>query len=88
MLHKISNKDVDLVMSDIAPNITGIKAVDQPKSMYLVELVLELACRVLRPGGNLVCKVFQGVGFDDFIREVRRCFKRVKIIRANCLIDS
>ena len=83
MLHKIGNKDVDLVMSDIAPNITGIKVVDQPKSLYLVELVLELACKVLRPGGNLVCKVFQGVGFDDFIREVRGYFEKVKIIKPN-----
>tara|TARA_B100001093_G_C26768085_1_gene988815 strand:- start:907 stop:1545 length:639 start_codon:yes stop_codon:yes gene_type:complete len=83
MLQKISNQDVDLVMSDIAPNITGIRAVDQPKSMYLVELVLEFACKVLKPGGNLVCKVFQGAGFDDFIREARRCFQRVKIIKPN-----
>jgi 23S rRNA (uridine2552-2'-O)-methyltransferase len=61
----------DLVMSDMAPNISGLKAVDQPRSMYLAELAFELAARILRPGGNFVCKLFQGEGTDTFIRDAR-----------------
>ena len=71
----------DLVMSDIAPNITGTKVVDQPRSMYLVELALDMARRVLKPGGNFVCKVFQGAGFDEFLRDVRNSFERVKVMK-------
>tara|TARA_B100001059_G_C17677157_1_gene497695 strand:- start:264 stop:890 length:627 start_codon:yes stop_codon:yes gene_type:complete len=83
ILNKAGNKGIDLVMSDIAPNISGIRAVDQPKSMYLVELVFDLARRVLMPGGNFVCKVFQGAGTDDFIKDTRKFFERVKVIKPN-----
>ena len=55
---------VDLVLSDMAPNMAGIDAVDQPRSMYLAELALEFADRVLAPGGDLLVKLFQGAGFD------------------------
>jgi 23S rRNA (uridine2552-2'-O)-methyltransferase len=68
-------------MSDIAPNITGTKVVDQPRSMYLVELALDMARRVLKPGGNFVCKVFQGAGFDEYLRDVRNSFERVKVMK-------
>ncbi len=71
----------DLVMSDMAPNISGTRAVDQPRSMYLVELALDMARRVLKPGGSFVCKVFQGEGFDDFVREARNSFARVRVIK-------
>jgi len=69
----------DLVMSDMAPNITGMRSVDQPRSMYLVELAFELACQTLRSGGAFVAKVFHGEGFDEMVRECRKRFKSVKI---------
>ena len=72
---------VDLVMSDMAPNITGLKAVDQPRAMLLAELALDLARRVLKPRGSLVCKLFQGEGFDAYLRDVRRSFARVKVMK-------
>ena len=70
---------IDLVMSDLAPNISGMKAVDQPRSMYLVELALEFACQVLKPGGVFVSKVFQGEGSDALLKEVRQVFQKVNI---------
>jgi 23S rRNA (uridine2552-2'-O)-methyltransferase len=66
-----------LVLSDMAPNMTGMAAVDQPRSIYLCELALELARERLQPGGSLVVKVFQGTGFDELLRDVRRSFGRV-----------
>ena len=68
---------VDLVISDMAPNMSGIKGVDQPKAMYLVELALDLACQILKPGGNFVVKVFHGEGFDQYMLELKKRFKRV-----------
>jgi 23S rRNA (uridine2552-2'-O)-methyltransferase len=68
---------VDLVLSDMAPNMAGIDAVDQPRSMYLAELALEFSQRVLAPGGDALIKLFQGAGFDEIIREARRRFGKV-----------
>jgi len=81
MLATIGDQGVDLVMSDIAPNITGTRVVDQPRSMYLVELALDLARRVLKPGGSFVCKVFQGEGIDEFVIDTRNSFERVKVMK-------
>ena len=81
MLQAIGDDGVDLVMSDIAPNITGTRVVDQPRSMYLVELALDLARRVLKPGGSFVCKIFQGSGIDEFVIDARKSFKRVKVMK-------
>lgn len=81
MLDAIGDQGVDLVMSDIAPNITGTRVVDQPRSMYLVELALDLARQVLKPGGSFVCKVFQGEGIDEFVIDTRRSFERVKVMK-------
>jgi 23S rRNA (uridine2552-2'-O)-methyltransferase len=81
LLQAIGDEGVDLVMSDIAPNITGTRVVDQPRSMYLVELALDLARRVLKPGGSFVCKVFQGEGIDEFVVDTRKSFKRVKVMK-------
>ena len=67
----------DLVISDMAPNMSGMKAVDQPKAMYLVELALDLACQILKPGGGFVAKVFHGEGFDELLHQVRGEFERV-----------
>lgn len=68
---------LDVVLSDMAPNITGTSVVDQTRVMYLVELALDLARTHLKPGGTLVTKVFQGAGFDDYVRELRASFRQV-----------
>ncbi|TDJ46867.1 MAG: 23S rRNA (uridine(2552)-2'-O)-methyltransferase RlmE [Gammaproteobacteria bacterium] len=70
---------LDLVMSDMAPNISGTRSVDQPRAMYLAELALEMALKALRPGGSLVVKLFHGEGFDAFVRAVRPSFEGVKV---------
>jgi 23S rRNA (uridine2552-2'-O)-methyltransferase len=70
---------VDLVMSDMAPNISGMEAVDQPGSMCLAELAVDLAGRVLRKGGVLLFKAFQGEGFDPLVRGIRACYREVRI---------
>ena len=75
LLEALGDSQVDLVMSDMAPNISGMKAVDQPRAMYLAELALELARKVLKPGGDLLVKVFNGEGLDAFKQELRRDFK-------------
>ena len=81
LLQRIGEAGADLVMSDMAPNISGSKAVDQPRSMYLAELALDFARRVLKPKGSFVCKVFQGEGFDAFVVDVRTSFERVKVMK-------
>ena len=68
LLARIGAAKVDLVLSDMAPNMAGIDAVDQPRSMYLAELALDFADRVLAPGGDVLVKLFQGAGFDEIIR--------------------
>ncbi len=77
----LGSDKADLVMSDMAPNISGNKAVDQPRSMYLAELALDLATRVLKPRGNFVCKLFQGEGSDAFIVAARAQFERVRVMK-------
>jgi 23S rRNA (uridine2552-2'-O)-methyltransferase len=77
----LGDQPVDLVISDIAPNISGNRAIDQPRSMVLVELGLDLCRQVLRPGGDFVCKLFQGEGIDEFIAAARASFKRVKVMK-------
>lgn len=79
LLDKIGERKADLVLSDMAPNMSGVDAVDQPRGMYLCELALELAQTVLAKGGNYVVKVFQGEGFDDYIRQCREMFNKVLI---------
>jgi 23S rRNA (uridine2552-2'-O)-methyltransferase len=73
----LGGQSVDLVLSDIAPNISGVAAVDQARSMYLAELVLAFAQAHLVRKGDLLIKLFQGEGFDDFLRELRACFSKV-----------
>ena len=77
LIARVGERGADLVLSDMAPNTSGIDAVDQPRAMYLAELALDLAGQVLKPGGSLLVKLFQGVGFDEFVRECRRRFGRV-----------
>ena len=70
---------VDLVMSDMAPNISGMEAVDQPRGMYLAELAVDFAGRTLDKGGDLLFKVFQGEGFDALIKDLRTQYRKVLI---------
>lgn len=77
ILSALGSRPVDLVVSDMAPNMSGMATVDQPRAMYLVELALDMACKVLAPGGALVAKVFQGEGFDPVFREAQGAFSKV-----------
>jgi 23S rRNA (uridine2552-2'-O)-methyltransferase len=81
LLATIKDAPVDLVMSDMAPNISGNKVVDQPRSVHLAELALELASKVLKRQGSFICKLFQGQGTDALVVEARRSFERVRIIK-------
>ncbi|NVK32464.1 MAG: 23S rRNA (uridine(2552)-2'-O)-methyltransferase RlmE [Gammaproteobacteria bacterium] len=78
LLDAIDGRPVDLVLSDMAPNFSGTKAVDQPKSMYLAELALDLASQVLRPGGSFLTKLFQGEGFEPYLKSTRERYNTVK----------
>jgi 23S rRNA (uridine2552-2'-O)-methyltransferase len=74
---ELGGAHLDLVLSDMAPNITGTSAVDLPRTIYLLELALDLAREALKPGGALVVKAFQGEGFDGFLRALRAEFDQV-----------
>jgi 23S rRNA (uridine2552-2'-O)-methyltransferase len=75
----LEGQRVDLVLSDMAPNMSGMAVTDQARAMYLAELALEFARSHLKPGGDFVVKLFQGSGFDDFVREVRSLFGTVQV---------
>ena len=75
----LNGQPVDLVLSDMAPNKSGMDAVDQPRAMHLAELAMEFADNHLKPGGAFLIKLFQGVGFDDYIKEMRRRYDKVAI---------
>lgn len=75
----LAEATVDLVMSDMAPNMTGNKGVDQPNSMYLCELALDTARLILNDGGSFLVKVFQGEGYESFLKEARKSFSSVAI---------
>ncbi len=79
LLERVGDSKVQVVMSDMAPNMCGTPAVDIPRAMYLVELALEMSRDVLAPGGSFVVKVFQGEGFDEYLREIRSLFTKVKV---------
>ncbi|MDZ7643768.1 MAG: SAM-dependent methyltransferase [Woeseiaceae bacterium] len=76
---RLGDARADLVMSDMAPNISGNKVIDQPRAMYLAELALALARDSLAPGGSFVCKLFQGEGSDAFIKDARSSFGSLKV---------
>jgi 23S rRNA (uridine2552-2'-O)-methyltransferase len=79
LLKRIENTKMDWVISDIAPNMSGIDSVDQPRSIAFAELALDFALRVINEKGGLLVKVFQGEGFDAFLIEIRKYFKKVVI---------
>ena len=78
---QVENEEVNVVISDIAPNISGIAAIDLPKHFGLVELAFEFCRQYLCKGGNFIVKLFQGEGFDEFVRESRKCFVNVKMVK-------
>ncbi|WP_227370421.1 23S rRNA (uridine(2552)-2'-O)-methyltransferase RlmE [Halomonas sp. M20] len=77
ILESLDGRPVDLVISDMAPNMSGMAAIDQPQAMYLAELALDLVRQVLSPDGSLLIKVFQGEGFDDYLKTLRQAFVKV-----------
>ncbi len=79
LLDRVGEDKVQVVMSDMAPNMSGQPAVDIPRAMYLVELALEMCRDVLAKNGSFIVKVFQGEGFETYLKEVRSLFKTVKI---------
>ena len=72
---------IDIVLSDMAPNMSGQLSVDQPKSIYLAELAIDLAVKTLSKNGHFIVKLFQGDGFDDYVKNARKVFKKVSIIK-------
>jgi 23S rRNA (uridine2552-2'-O)-methyltransferase len=75
----VGGTKADLVLSDLAPNISGVESADQARSVYLGERALEFAMKALQPGGNLVVKAFQGAGFSELERQFRACFDKVYV---------
>ncbi|CAI8997443.1 23S rRNA 2'-O-ribose U2552 methyltransferase [Pseudomonas sp. IT-P2] len=81
ILEAVGNSQVDLVISDMAPNMSGTPEVDMPKAMFLCELALDLAERILKPGGNFLIKIFQGEGFDTYLKDARKKFDKIQMIK-------
>ena len=79
ILGLLGDDKADLVISDMAPNMSGVDAVDQPRAVHLCELALDMARQVLKPGGAFLVKLFQGAGSEEYMREVRSSFKTVKV---------
>ncbi|HYX73542.1 MAG TPA: SAM-dependent methyltransferase [Steroidobacteraceae bacterium] len=81
VLGLLPGHQVDVLLSDMAPNLSGVDAIDQPRSLHLAELAVETAERVLKPGGRALIKVFQGSGFVELLQSVRGRFGRVKLLK-------
>ncbi len=77
LMQELGEAGADLVLSDMAPNLSGVAAIDQSRSLYLAELALDIALKVLSKNGNFTTKLFHGEGFDSYVKELRTCFKRV-----------
>ena len=77
----LPGRAVDVLLSDMAPNLSGVDAIDQPRAVYLAELALQMAQDVLKDGGDALIKVFQGAGFEEFVRTARVRFGKVKLIK-------
>jgi 23S rRNA (uridine2552-2'-O)-methyltransferase len=75
----LGGRRADLVMSDMAPNLSGIAATDRARSMALADLALDFALKHLKPQGNFLVKVFQGAGYDGYVARLRRCFVQVQV---------
>lgn len=81
VLTKLDNNPVDLVLSDMAPNMSGIKDVDQARILAVLTVALDFAKKVLRPGGNFLAKIFQGEGSKEFQLELKKLFQEVKVLK-------
>jgi 23S rRNA (uridine2552-2'-O)-methyltransferase len=81
LLSLLPDRQVDVVLSDMAPNLSGMDVIDQPRSAYLAELALDMAERVLKPGGDALIKVFQGSGFQELVQGARGRYGRVKLVK-------
>ena len=79
LLTELAGTGVDLVISDMAPNISGMRAVDQPRAMYLIELAVDFSLQVGRPGSALVAKAFQGAGFQELVRDLHQRYDKVVV---------
>lgn len=79
VLQRLGGEPADLVLCDIAPNISGVDSADQASSIYLVELALDFVRRALKPGGDFVVKVFQGAGSDAYLKELRSAFSKLHV---------
>lgn len=79
LMNLIPKRSVDLLLSDMSPNMSGTTAIDIPRSMYLVELAFDFAEKMLKPGGSMLVKVFHGSGFDDLVKQARSSFEKVVI---------
>ena len=77
IIETMAGRLADLVISDMAPNMSGMAAMDQPAAMYLVELAFDLARQTLKPGGDFVAKVFHGEGFDEYVQNLKTSFTKV-----------
>lgn len=75
----IPNHSVDVLLSDMAPNMSGNKAIDNPKAMYLAEITLDFGQKVLKKGASLLMKVFHGEGFDELVKQIRKDFDKVSV---------
>lgn len=81
LLALAGGRAVDVLLSDMAPNLSGMDVIDQPRALYLSELALQMAGQVLKPGGGALIKVFQGSGFQDLTLAARRQFKTVRFLK-------
>ena len=81
LINLTEGSSIDIVLSDMAPNMSGQLSVDQPKSIYLAELAIDLAVKTLSKNGHFIVKLFQGDGFDDYVKNARKVFKKVPIIK-------
>jgi 23S rRNA (uridine2552-2'-O)-methyltransferase len=79
ILSALNDDKADVVVSDMAPNLSGVNTTDQYSSIYLVELALDMARNVLKPGGSFCAKVFQGVGYEEYVKDVRSSFEKVLV---------
>ena len=79
LLAIVGDTKVDVILSDMAPNMSGNVGVDQPRAMYLVELAFEMCNQILREGGSFVVKVFNGEGTEQYLKMVRQAFKGVRV---------
>jgi 23S rRNA (uridine2552-2'-O)-methyltransferase len=81
LVELIGETGVDLVLSDMAPNMSGVRTIDQARAMHLADLALDAAERWLKPGGDLVVKLFQGEGVDPWLEQVRGVFEKAQLVK-------